>query len=227
MRAAIPALCTLIALGAAAGCKSNETPVEIQFQSPVATAASDLAATTPTPAKAPDAAWLDPPFVNWNAPGQQVPKAPQITVDDATKERCKVQNRPPACDEDRAVAAAGWTLFGPLQTFGKATMISGMATVDVGCRPVSMQTFVFLDGKFAGTVSPKPMESRTDGAQRLAFLTGEDFLFGEFARFAPADELCCPSRFATVTFRIESQPEGPVLVPLQVNHQDAPQKKKS
>ena len=43
-------------------------------------------------------------------------------------------------------------------------MISGLAAYDGMCRPLGYQSFVFVDGVFAGTVSPEPMNSRTTGA---------------------------------------------------------------
>jgi hypothetical protein len=85
-----------------------------------------------------------------------------------------------------------------------------------------MQPFVFLDSKFAGTISPVAMSSRTDGAQRQAQIIGEDMVTAEFARYGDKDPLCCPSRYATVLYVLKTTPEGPLLVPVQLGHQDAP-----
>lgn len=206
-RSTIPLVVAVLAL---AGCKSESSAP------PAST--PPAAATTGTAAAE---SWLDREEpTNWNAAGQEIPRPKAIGVDDATKERCGAQNRPVSSPEDNAVMAAGWTLFGPLQTFGAATMVSAMTTVDVNCHPVGMQTFVFRDGKFAGTVSPTAMDSLTDGAQRLAFLVGEANVSAEFGRYRKDDRPCCPSRFASVGYDIEMTPEGPLLVPRQVRHRE-------
>ena len=210
---------------AAAGCKS-ESPAPVASAptaAPAVKAEATAVAETPTAGDG----WLDNELTNWNAPGQEIPRPKAMDVDDATKERCNAQNRPVSSPEDNALAAAGWKLFGPLQTFGTATMISAMATVDAGCRPVGMQTFVFREGKFAGTVSPTAMDSQRDGAQRYAFLVGDAYFTVQFARYAKGDRACCPSRFATVAYKIKTEPQGPVLVPLTVAHEDAPPPPKS
>src|SRR5262245_9359737 len=144
-------LALLLVLVAVAACKSDSGTSE-----PTPLAAWTPSYATPTPAVE---SWLDKSLDNWNKAAAAVPKPLAMTVDDDTKERCKAQNRPPGSPEDKIVAEAGWTLFGPLQTFGSASMISAFATVDVRCRPVGMQSFVFKDGKFAGTISPAAMDS--------------------------------------------------------------------
>ncbi len=186
-----------------------------------ASAPQAVAPTAPIPV---GNSWIDKDLVGWNKAGAEIPKAPLMGVDDQTKERCQHQSRPATAPEDKLVQAAGWTLFGPLQMFGKSTMISGMATVDGNCRPRFMQTFVFIDGKFVGTLAPEPMDSRTDGAQRFAFIPGDDYVVAEFARYSPTDPLCCPSHFATVTYSIKviEGDKPPVLVPTQVYTQEAP-----
>jgi len=217
MRAKTILLATL-ALLAAGGCKKSE-----QAAAPAPDTAAVAAAGAATPGPTP-ASWLDRPLENWNTPGMEIPRAPMMEVDDATKERCAQQERPKGTAEDDLVAAAGWKLFGPLQKFGSGTMVSGMATVDAMCRPRFMQTFVFSNGKFVGTIAPGPMESRTDGAQRYAFMPGEDYVVAEFARYAPEDPLCCPSRFSTVVYGIKSE-TGPVLAPAEVSTQEAARQK--
>ena len=120
--------------------------------------------------------------------------------------------RPPEDAVERQVAAAGWTLFGGAETSGRTRMISGCTSVDGMCRPAGYQVFVFVDGKFAGTLSPRPMEPRTDGAALAQRLLSADAVASEFARYAAANPLCCPSRVATVIYRVQRGPGGPVLV---------------
>lgn len=213
----------LLLLLCLAACRSEPAAPAAQTKAaaePAATAAPAADAATAAGAAA-IGAWLDRPLESWVAVKPEIPRAPAVTVDDATKERCQGQVRPPTSPEDRLVAAAGWTLFGPMQVFGPVTMLSGMATVDGMCRPRFMQTFVFKNGAFAGTISPQPMESRTDGAQRFAFLTGEDYLVAEFARYAPDDALCCPSRYSLVNYRLKTEDGVARLMPLEVTHKKA------
>lgn len=54
--------------------------------------------------------WLEQkPLRNWNKPGAAVPKAPNNTSTQET--RCQQQIRNAATPEERAVKAAGWTLY--------------------------------------------------------------------------------------------------------------------
>jgi hypothetical protein len=45
----------------------------------------------------------------------------------------------------------------------------GTAGYDGMCRPRQYQDFVFVGSVFAGTLSPQPMDSRTDGALGRVF----------------------------------------------------------
>ena len=67
---------------------------------------------------------------------------------------------------------AGWTLYGPLQSFGDASLIVAGSDVDGMCRPLGYQGFVFVGDVLAGTIAPAPMDSRSDGAETEAMLTG-------------------------------------------------------
>src|SRR5262245_62057315 len=70
------------------------------------------------------------------------------------------------------------------------------------CRPRQYQTFVFVQGAFAGTLSPQPMNSRTDGALSQVSLQINPRLTAEYLRYAEKDALCCPSRTTRVVFEI-------------------------
>ena len=82
------------------------------------------------------------------------------------------------------------------------------------CRPLGYQSFVFVDGVFAGTIAPEPMNSRTDGAASDVKLWYADQVSAEYLRYAPDDPLCCPSSTDSVQFTIEDTPQGPVLNPV-------------
>ena len=67
-------------------------------------------------------------------------------------------------------------------------------------------------GVFAGTLSPRVMDSRTDGAVDRVFVQSASRLTAEYARYATKDALCCPSRRTSVSFDIANDP--PVLRPV-------------
>ena len=91
-------------------------------------------------------------------------------------------------------------------------MIAGAADYDGMCRPRQYQFFVFSGGTFVGTLSPVPMDSRTDGSLNRVTVEGDRKLKAYYARYAQKDPLCCPSRTTTVLFSIAHDP--PVLKPL-------------
>lgn len=147
------------------------------------------------------AAWLDEPKpVSWNQPGGSVPAAPKTPG--AVDPRCREQARPPQLDEDRLVRDRGWDLVGAYQGGWQILVIRGTAGYDGMCRPRQFQDFVFARGVFAGTLSPQPMDSRTDGALGRVFLRSASQLVAEYARYAATDPLCCPSRTTSVVFEI-------------------------
>jgi LppP/LprE lipoprotein len=162
--------------------------------------------------------WFDAPLTGWNRAGAPVPLAPAPQGNPPGLGRCGESVRAPTTEEDRAVAAAGWTLFGPEPAREAIVVVQGMTSVDGMCRPLGFQAFVFANGRFAGTLSPVPMNSRTDGAQTRVELTSPPGIAADFARYAEGDPLCCPSRVSHVTYRLEGGADGgqPVVVPLRV-----------
>ncbi len=159
--------------------------------------------------------WLDPATpARWNAAGAKVPPAPRSAPGALLTGPCTAQLRQPASAADRAVAAAGWRLLGASQRFGDTEVVGGQSGFDGMCRPTGYQFFVFSGGRFAGTVSPGPMDSRTDGAAQVPVLGSARDLAVTFSRYTPSDPLCCPSSLTTVRYRVDDQPRGPVLLPV-------------
>ena len=146
--------------------------------------------------------WLDRPLNNWNNGTGVVPNAPRTLV--AIEERCREQIRTPDSLADRAVTRAGWSLFGAAQVFGTVSVVNGMAGVDGMCRPSLYNTFVFVNNRFAGTLSPTTMSSRSDGALTEAHLTNPTSITAEFVRYKSSDALCCPSQTSSVSYSITS-----------------------
>ncbi|MEB3313577.1 MAG: LppP/LprE family lipoprotein [Cyanobacteriota bacterium] len=159
----------------------------------------------------PSGAWLDSP-TNWNQSASAIPQAPQIEGG-GNLANCQLGRRSAALPEDRLVEAAGWSLMGAAQVFGKTTLVSGMANADGMCRPLTYQVFVFSGGQFIGTLSPIPMDSRTDGSLVDANLYREDYIGASFNRYQPEDALCCPSGSSRLTYEIKQDNNRSVLVP--------------
>lgn len=144
--------------------------------------------------------WLDRPLNNWNNGNGAVPTAPRTLV--PISAQCQSQVRQPDSISDRAVTRAGWSLFGASQTFGQVTVINGMAGADGMCRPSLYNTFVFVGGRFAGTLAPTTMESRSDGSLSQARLNSPDGITAEFSRYGSGDALCCPSQTSMVMYTV-------------------------
>ncbi len=151
------------------------------------------------------AAWLDQPKpASWNTPGLPIPAASRIQT--ALDPRCRDLTRAPELEEDRRVSDQGWDLVGAYLGGWGIVVIRGAAGYDGMCRPRPYQDFVFVRGVFAGTLSPRAMDSRTDGALGRVFLQGDRRLTAEYERYTTTDPLCCPSRTTRVVFEIDSEP---------------------
>ncbi|MBA2597275.1 MAG: LppP/LprE family lipoprotein [Chloroflexia bacterium] len=170
----------------------------------------------PASLAAQEQSWLDGDLPSWNAPGMAIPAAP--AVDGNPDPRCAERERPAETAEDDALIAEGWRLFLPYQRGWEVTLIPGLAGYDGMCRPLGYQYFVFVDGVFAGTLAPEPMDSRTDGAADSVTLWFVDQLSATFRRYTVDDPLCCPSGGASVDYTIAtSGDDGPVVNPVPVS----------
>ncbi len=162
--------------------------------------------------QSPEPSWLDDPNPpGWNLPGMPLPTAPAppFPIDPRFRER----NRGPETAEDTALVAAGWDLIAPYEAGWGVKAIMGASYYDGMGRPLGYQVFVFVDGAFAGTLSPGLMNARGDSALTQARLIGPTMLSADFVRFSTADPLCCPSARSTVQYRVERSAQGPVVVP--------------
>lgn len=196
------ALALVVAAGLAGGCAGVASgPAPVSGRSP---------------AGALDGSWLDRPLASWNAAGGSIPPAPRIDADPPDTPRCAGLIRSAASPEERAIVAAGWWLIGPAQVFDDLVVMRAGVAVDGMCRPLGYQGFVFVEGRFAGTLSPVAMNARTDGAERLVIVANSRRLLVEYSRYRPVDPLCCPSAIAVVAFEIDRQVAGPVVVPVRV-----------
>jgi hypothetical protein len=196
-------VCIILAIGAAACTAEAPVPQLANSDPASATPPADLSGN-----------WLDRQLVNWNAAGQDLPKAPPADEpSEEVVERCRL-TPPRSTAGERAVAAAGWIPFLPRGTQlvqSDVEIIGGMAGADGMCRPVAYNLFVFVAGKFAGTLSPTVMTSRLDGSSGMVELMS-DSIDAEYSRYTEKDPLCCPSSRVMVRYRIERSP-APIVVP--------------
>ncbi len=169
-----------------------------------------------TPARAADGAWLDElPLSQWNTPGMEIPPANDLGL--PIDPRSVARERSPETPEDEALVAAGWRLFAAYQAGWGVTVVQAAGAYDGMGRPWSYQAFVFVDGALAGTLSPYPMNARSDGALDRVSLLAADDIRGEFRRYVPSDPLCCPSGSSTVRFHIDRSDQGSVVRPTEVS----------
>lgn len=164
------------------------------------------------------ASWLDSPLTNWNTVGDTVPSPP---AHDETKQsliaRCQL-TPPLATAAEKAVDAAGWVPFWNVDqqlVRDGVEIVGGLRGADGMCRPATYNLFVFVDGRFAGVLSPMPMTARLDGSSGAVRLP-LPLVTAEFARYTASDPLCCPSSRVTVRYRIDRTPAGPVVVPVDL-----------
>lgn len=163
------------------------------------------------------ARWLDAkPLANWNTPGAAIPRgpkgAPPEEIRDCEKRGAGETAKSAPTPETRQVAAAGWLGATVERRAGNTVYVFARNGVDGMCRPMAYQIFVFVGGRFAGTLAPRPMDSRTDGSGYLEPKPQARRFTAEFARYRGDDPLCCPSRSSKVTYAIRSAPDGGALV---------------
>jgi hypothetical protein len=171
-----------------------------------------LAAQTAAPA------WLDRPLANWNRAGAAVPKAELEHPREETLKQCKLELLA-STPAERALADAGWIPFLNFDqrlTQGDLEIVDGMSGADGMCRPLGYNVFVFVGGRFAGTLSPVRMNSRADGASGAVRVVSADAISAEFARYTEKDALCCPSSRMTVRYRIDRSGAQPIVAPTDV-----------
>jgi len=161
-----------------------------------------------------DGAWLDEkPIKPWNQAGMSVPRPlAEDAPFPANEERCAARIRQPENAADQAVVDAGWTLYESYRAGWGISVVFATVGTDGMCRPWGYQQFVFVNGVFAGTVSPVPMYSRTDGSGSVLSFDGDGRISASFARYDDKDPLCCPSKpSAFVEFKIDRNERGSFL----------------
>jgi heat shock protein HslJ len=160
--------------------------------------------------------WLDRPLTSWNRVDRSFPKLPRPLADSAEiDKRCLAQVRPPTSPAENALVRQGWKLYGSVQSYGLTQVITATSGFDGMCRPIQYHAFVYWEGRYAGTLSPVPMDSRTDGAIANIRLTSTTSLSAEFYRYRQTDPFCCPSGISTVLFNLKPD-DVPDLRPISI-----------
>jgi heat shock protein HslJ len=126
-----------------------------------------------------------------------------------------MQVRPPTSPAEQALVRQGWKLYGSVQSYGLTQVVTATSSFDGMCRPIQYHAFVYWEGRYAGTLSPVPMDSRTDGAIANIRLTSTTSLSAEFNRYRQSDPLCCPSGISTVLFNLKPD-DVPDLRPVSI-----------
>jgi heat shock protein HslJ len=173
----------------------------------------------------PSNSWLDRPPTNWNKQSSGFPSLPN-PVPATNLDRCRESVREPDSLAEKALVRRGWKLFGASQNYGITQLVMAASGFDGMCRPVGYQAFVYVEGRYAGTLSPVLMDSRTDGALIEARLLDPKRISAEFARYSADDPLCCPTKTSSASYAIRND-EVPDLtvagVVTSINCRDNPQ----
>jgi len=163
--------------------------------------------------------WLDGAPVNWNQKMSPLPRPVSPATVGEIQTRCPDLVRKPESPAENALVRAGWMLYGAVQSFELTKAIFALSDADGMCRPLGYQAFVYWEGRYAGTLSPVAMNSRTDGALARISLASPILILAEFARYRQADALCCPTRVSHVTFDV-IRDELPLVIPVNIHTAD-------
>ena len=140
-----------------------------------------------------------------------LPHAPDVDQDEIPS-ICKPLPHRTTTPEERAVTAAGWMMFKSTQDGRGVIAVGASADLDGMCRPNQYQDFVFVNGKFAGTLSPKLMDARSDGSSVEISYPAANKIQVKFNRYNERDALCCPSRNSEAAYEIRNDRGQPVVV---------------
>src|SRR5262249_22633608 len=96
-------------------------------------------------------AWLDAKATkNWNSRTAELPKAAARETDSLLPGGpCAEEILEPTGREDKAVADAGWSVVSEPQGRSGTVVVTAATGADGMCRPLGVQAFVFVEGRFA------------------------------------------------------------------------------
>lgn len=162
--------------------------------------------------------WLDAAPKQWNKPGASIPRARKLGLDEDEfmRKQCLPGVKQPMTPEARTVVEKGWLLAAETHDNRGIVVVTGMQDFDGMCRPTRYQDFVFVNGKYAGTLSPALMDSRSDAASIRVAFPDPGKVYAEFERYSLPDPLCCPSRVSEATYEIRDAGGKPVVALVSV-----------
>jgi len=162
--------------------------------------------------------WLDATPKQWNKPGASIPRVPKrfSSDEDAFLDHCRAFIKSAQTPEGRAVADKNWMLTAETHDNRDIVVVTAMQDFDGMCRPNRFQDFVFVNGKYAGTLSPVLMDSRTEAAAIRVALPDPGKVYAEFERYVLRDPMCCPSRVSEATYEIRDADGKPVVALVSV-----------
>jgi len=156
--------------------------------------------------------WLDQqPLPSWNSRSREILTTEKMPSGELAQ--CGKFVRQPTLAADKLLAKYGWTLVGAAQVYGKTTVVTTASGFDGMCRPRELIARVFVGNRVAGTLSPGPTDSRTDGSLVNVKMTSETTLTAEYVRYRASDALCCPYKTEAVTFVIKPDGANFLLTP--------------
>jgi len=165
------------------------------------------------------AGWLDRPMTSWNQQAAGVPVAQKGAEAQAALDRRCGSSTLGTSPTANPIRKAGWVPFLHQDRSiarDDVDVIGGMSAASPGCEPTVFNLFVFVGGRFAGTLSPMVMTQNRDGAAGAVRVTSADALNAEFARYTATDTDCCPSSRVRVTYRIDRTSARPTIAATEV-----------
>jgi hypothetical protein len=150
-----------------------------------------------------------------NEPGAWLDSVREWQFSAADLRRGQSQNPNPQCDAasrvpqgaaERLLATEGWKLSAAsVSRRDRASLIEvvqGFRQYDGMCRPLNFQTFVFVNERPIGTLSPRLMNSREDGALQQVSISDPGEITATFLRYSTRDALCCASRESRAVYSV-------------------------
>ncbi len=162
--------------------------------------------------------WFDRPLANWNEPGAPVPAASTSGESrEAIAKRGALTPRRSTAGE-RALADAGWIPFLHVDRQlirDDIEIVGGLVAADELCQPADFNLFVFVGGRFAGTLSPIRMRPQMDGSPGAVRIAGLDAITAEFSRFRDGAPSCRAWAHVAMRFQIDRTTPQAVVGPVE------------
>ena len=118
-----------------------------------------------------------------------------------------------------AVIATDAVLVETVEGEDGVAVVGGAVSLDGMCRPDPYQYFVFVRGRFAGTLSPRLMRARADGSVNKVSFAGPRKIVAAFSRYTDADPLCSRRDIEGDLYQVAPESGKPVVRLIRVQTQ--------